>query len=121
MKLAVRPYAIAGLVLVGVGIIVANPLKPSLPEVQVPATDLTTETLYFDTGDISAQLGILAPRAVGPDGLGIDDSTGQAPILDGLDSIPLQVDVFGSPQDFGSILGGVGPDHNVLDPGPGSR
>lgn len=111
MKLAVlRPYALAGIVLLGAGIVAANPVRPSLPQVEVPASQLSTETLPFDIGDISTELQILAPGAAGPDGLGIDDGTGEVPIIDGFHPAPLQVDIFPSPQDYGPTIGGAGPD-----------
>jgi hypothetical protein len=106
MKLAVRPYALAGIVLVAAGIVVANPVKPSLPQVEVPATQLTTETLPFETGDISTELEILAPGVTGPDGLGIDNGTGEVRVPDGFNPAPLQVDVFPSPQDYAWTIAG---------------
>lgn len=119
MKLAVRPYALAGIVLACAGIVVASPLRPSIPQVEVPATQLTTDTLPFDTGGISTQLEILAPGAAGLDGLGTDIGdigAGEVPILDGIAPAPLQVDVFLTPEDYASMIDGVVPGPNDLFP-----
>lgn len=114
---AVRPYVLAGIVLVGAAIVIAIPLRPSIPQVEVPATQLSTETLPFDTGNFRPELEILIPSTVGPDGLDIDAGAGQMPIIEGFDPTPLEVEVFPTPQDYASMIGGVVPGPNDLFPG----
>lgn len=117
MRLALRPYIIAGAAIAGASIFVVAPSGPRLPDVQVPAVQPAGSEL----NDVNMQdfLGLLAnpdaavpaPDAVpGPDAE-VPDSVGGSPDLGGLNP-----DI--APPDLGPL------DLNGLElgkvPGPGN-
>lgn len=116
MESVVRPYAVATVLLIGAGIVIANPVRPSLPEVQTPSTELTTnESVFFNPGGISADHEVLAPGSEALGGSGTGGGIGQVPILDDFDPLPMQVEVFGNSPDSPPMIG----DGEADDPGAG--
>ncbi|OBI50556.1 hypothetical protein A5707_15160 [Mycobacterium kyorinense] len=110
MKSAVRHKAVASVLLIGAGIIIANPVRPSLPEVQTPATELTTnESVFFNPPGISADHEVLAPGSWALGGSGAGGDVGQLPMLDDFDPLPLPINVFGDPPESPPMIAGDEP------------
>jgi hypothetical protein len=73
---ALRPYAVAGIAILGMGSFIAfTPVAPSLPDVQVPAIQLTSDSGLL--GDFSSLFGDVTGGTSGIGGLG--DLTGTSP------------------------------------------
>lgn len=114
MQLATRPWITAGVALAGAGVIAVTPLAPALPEVTVPAVQLTAGALT--TGEDIWQAVIAA--AFGPDAALLDATSHDGffsslpNILPGLADHQLLYDFSASPAS-GVLLGDVG---TVLSP-----
>lgn len=122
MESVVRPYAVASVLLMGAGIVIANPVIPSLPEVQTPSTELTTnESVFFNPGGISAEHEVLAPQGVAPPGAGFGGDVGQVPLLGDFDPLPMQVEVFGNSPDSPPMISDGEPDDPSAGPTPGDE
>lgn len=82
MRASLRPYATAGVVLVGASLIVATPVARSLPDIQMPGVRLTTNDTYVvDSPDH------LVGLIVGGSGMPIPQSpvfNGYVPAVDAL-------------------------------------
>ena len=93
MQQALRPYAVAGIAILGTGSFMAfTPVAPPLPDVQVPAIQLTSESGLL--GDFSSLFGDVTGGTSGIGGLG--DLTGDLTrLLGGLNPSSLLSDLPG--------------------------
>jgi hypothetical protein len=110
MQRALRLHAIAGTAMVGAGSLIAfAPVPPPLPDVQVPAIQLTSDPGLL--GDFSSLVGDLTGAAGGAGGVG--DLTGDLTGLLGGVNLSDPANLVG---DFTNLLTGALPGSSAVDP-----